>query len=274
MGIIIGIDVGGSTTKIVGFDGDKRLIAPMTVRATDPITSIYGAFGKFTAANCLPLTDIKKVAVTGAGSSYIAEPIYGLPCETVPEFASVGRGGLYLSCIEEAIVVSMGTGTAFIHAVRGGEIKPLGGTGVGGGTMMGLAKKLLDMDDVSNILKLAEQGDLDRVDLRVRDITPHKIMSGMPDDFTASNFGKLSDLATREDLALGILNMILETIGMLSVFAAQAAGLTDVVLTGNMSVIPSAGRVFGTLSALFGLNFIIPDKAEYSTAIGAALSVS
>lgn len=272
MGVIIGIDVGGSTTKIVGFNGEKKLIAPMTVRATDPITSIYGAFGKFTAANALPLTDIEKVAVTGVGSSYIAEPIYGLPCETVPEFASVGRGGLYLSRMDEAIVVSMGTGTAFIHAVRGGDIKHLGGTGVGGGTMMGLAKKLIDADEVDNIIKLAEGGSLDRIDLRVRDITPENIISGMPEDFTAANFGKLSDLATREDLALGILNMIFETIGMLSVFASQAHGLRDVVLTGNMSTIPSAIRVFDALSEMFEVKFTIPENAEYATAIGAALS--
>ena len=46
---VLGIDVGGSTTKIVGFreeDGKQVLIAPQRVRATDPLTSIYGAFGK------------------------------------------------------------------------------------------------------------------------------------------------------------------------------------------------------------------------------------
>ena len=45
--IIIGIDVGGSTPKIVGVDDSRNLIEPMFVRATDPITSLYGAFGKF-----------------------------------------------------------------------------------------------------------------------------------------------------------------------------------------------------------------------------------
>ena len=44
---VIGIDVGGTTTKIVGFrkgeDGSRELIAPQFVRATDPLTSIYGA---------------------------------------------------------------------------------------------------------------------------------------------------------------------------------------------------------------------------------------
>ena len=42
MQIIVGIDVGGSTTKIVGFDGD-RLLPPLLVRATDPVASVYGA---------------------------------------------------------------------------------------------------------------------------------------------------------------------------------------------------------------------------------------
>ena len=49
MGIIIGIDVGGSTTKIVGFDRNGNMITPMTVKANDPVASSYGAFGKFTA---------------------------------------------------------------------------------------------------------------------------------------------------------------------------------------------------------------------------------
>ena len=44
MGIVIGIDVGGSTTKIVGVE-DKKIKNPMFVKATDPVTSLFGAFG-------------------------------------------------------------------------------------------------------------------------------------------------------------------------------------------------------------------------------------
>ena len=29
MGVVVGIDIGGSTTKIVGFDNDKKLIQPL-----------------------------------------------------------------------------------------------------------------------------------------------------------------------------------------------------------------------------------------------------
>ena len=94
--VIVGIDVGGSTTKIGGFDitdGDRRLIEPLFVRATDPITSIYGAFGKFTDLNGLSLTDIEKVMITGVGSSYIQRPIYSLPCEVMPEFRCIELPG-------------------------------------------------------------------------------------------------------------------------------------------------------------------------------------
>ena len=138
----IGIDVGGSTTKIVGFrhlpDGRRELISPLYVRATDPVTSAYGAFGKFTALSHLELSDIRRVLVTGVGSSAIGNSLYNLPCSRVEEFVSIGRGGLFLSGLDEAIVVSMGTGTALVHAKSDGTATYLGGTGVGGGIMRDL----------------------------------------------------------------------------------------------------------------------------------------
>ncbi len=53
---VIGIDVGGSTTKIVGFTDEGTLIEPLFVKATDPVTSVYGALGKFTSENGLALS--------------------------------------------------------------------------------------------------------------------------------------------------------------------------------------------------------------------------
>ena len=96
MKVIIGIDVGGSTTKIVGFRG-STVLGETFVHATDPITSLYGAFGKFTVDHEIELNDIEKVIVTGAGSSFVKGPLYGLPCIHESEFSCVGRGGLYLS---------------------------------------------------------------------------------------------------------------------------------------------------------------------------------
>ncbi len=269
--VTIGIDIGGSTTKIVGFSSDSShtLIEPLSVRATDPVTSVYGAFGKFLTQNNLELCDIEKVSITGVGSKYITKPLYALPCENVPEFRCIGLGGLYLSKLDRAIVVSMGTGTAIVHATRGGAIEYLGGTGVGGGALVGLSEKLLGVGNVEHISALAEKGNLDNIDLRIKDITPGTY--DLPANMTAANFGKLSDLATKEDLALGLVNMIYETIGMMAVFNSRMHGTKDIVLTGNLTQLSEAPAIFDTLSKMFDVNFMIPAQAQYSTVIGAAL---
>ena len=273
--VVIGIDVGGSTTKIVGFGRDRSLIEPLFVKAADPITSVYGAFGKFTEQNNLALTDISRVMITGVGSTHLTKPIYGLPCEHVAEFESVGLGGLYLSGLDDAIIVSMGTGTAITHATIDREkntyqMEYLGGTGVGGGTLSGLAKQLLGVENIGSIVELAATGDVGKVDLQIRDITK-KDTFGLPLNMTASNFGKVDDLATKSDIAAGIINMVYETVGMLSIFCARNHGLRDIILTGNMTSLPQAEGIFSGLSQMFDVRFSIPKNAQFGTVIGAAL---
>jgi type II pantothenate kinase len=271
MGTIIGIDVGGSTTKIVGFNPKGELIAPIFVKANDPVTSVYGAFGKFTNSNGLSLGDIDSVMVTGVGSSSIPDDIYGLRCVRVAEFDSIGLGGLYLTGLDQAVIVSMGTGTAIVYAGKKKRIEYMGGTGIGGGTLTGLSKKLYGVRTISDIVDLAKSGKLENVDLRVSDLTSKNI-DGMSSEITASNFGKVSDLAGREDLALGLINMVFETVAMLSLFAARDKKLDNIILTGNLTTIPQAKEIFGEMSRLFGKNYIIPKYSNFATVIGAALS--
>lgn len=276
MRTVIGIDIGGSTTKIVGIRTEKdsvELIEPIFVRATDAVTSVYGAFGKFTMQNNLALDDIDRVLMTGVGSSFIDKPLYSLRCEKVSEFNSVGNGGLYLSGLDEAIVVSMGTGTAIMHAKRAGDrtvTKYLGGTGVGGGTLLGLSRRMIGVDNIEHLEQLCEEGDLGNVDLRIKDMSSDHTFQ-INDEITASNFGKLSDIASQNDVALGIANMVGETIAMLAVFAARSFNLKNVVLTGNLTAIKAVARVFAGLEEFFGVKFIIPKSSQFATVIGAAL---
>lgn len=274
MGIIIGIDVGGSTTKICGFTDDgKKLIKPLFVKATDPLASVYGAFGKFTQINDIPLENVSEVRVTGVGSSFITTDLFERKTKHVEEFNAIGLGGLHLSGLRRAIVVSMGTGTATVMADADKDsLVYLGGTGVGGGTLLGLSKKMLNMQDISLISELAETGSLDNVDLRISDITQKNIIPTLPVETTASNFGKLSDIASKGDIALGIINMIFETIGMIAVFASRSYGIGDIVLTGNLAAIKQAKPTFEGLGHMFSTNFLIPDIAEFGTVIGAALT--
>ncbi len=276
MRTVIGIDIGGSTTKIVGIRTEEdrvELIEPIFVRATDAVTSVYGAFGKFTMQNNLALDDIDRVLMTGVGSSFIDKPLYSLKCEKVSEFNSVGNGGLYLSGLDEAIVVSMGTGTAIMHAKRDGDrtvTKYLGGTGVGGGTLLGLSRRMIGVDNIEHLEQLCENGDLGNVDLRIKDMSSDHTFQ-INDEITASNFGKLSDIASQNDVALGIANMVGETIAMLAVFAARSFNLKNVVLTGNLTAIKAVARVFAGLEEFFGVKFIIPKSSQFATVIGAAL---
>ena len=272
MGVVIGIDVGGSTTKIVGFDENRNLIEPMFVRATDPLTSVYGAFGRFTVENGIGLSDIEQVLTTGVGSAHLTKPIYGLKCRNVSEFTCIGRGGLYVSGLSHAIIVSLGTGTALIPAQNGHEPEYLGGTGVGGGTLMGLAKKLLGLDTVDGLVDLASRGDLANVDLRIGDITREDAMPSMPTEMTAANFGKVSDNTSKEDMALALINMVFESVGMLGVFASRSFGVPEIVLTGNLTSIPQAEQIFSVLNTMLNVHFLIPPCAQYATVIGAALS--
>ena len=45
MSVILGIDIGGSTTKIVGLREDQSVLGMQRVKAEGPVTSLYGALG-------------------------------------------------------------------------------------------------------------------------------------------------------------------------------------------------------------------------------------
>ena len=275
MKTIIGIDVGGSTTKIVGFrsNGDSwELVEPQIVKANDPVTATYGAFGKFTDENNLKFSDIEKVYMTGVGSSYIRKNLYGLSCERVEEFNSIGKGGLYLSGFPEALVVSMGTGTAMVHAKADGTMNYLGGTGVGGGTLMGLSKLMLGADCIEHIVEYAEDGELGNIDLRIKDMTADDSLSALSRELTAANFGNVSDLANKGDIARGILNLVFETVGMISIFAARSVGVSDIVLTGNITQLALCYSKFMEFNEMgYGVKFHIPERSRFATVIGTAI---
>lgn len=268
MGIVIGIDIGGSTTKITGFQQDK-IVSPFLVRATDPISSLYGAFGKFLNLNQLQLDDISHIMITGVGSSFVKKRIFGIPTGRVDEFYAIGMGGLFLSGLNHAVIVSMGTGTAFVKA-DGSQVKHLGGTGVGGGTLLGLSNRMLNIRHFDDLVEMAKGGLLSNIDLLVGDISSN-IIVGLPPETTASNFGKISDLATKQDIALGIINLVFQTIGVLSIFAAKTDGTQDIVLTGNLTNVPQSVEIFDALEKLYNVRFHIPEHAEYATALGAAI---
>ena len=268
MGIIIGIDVGISTTKIVGIKNNK-VSAPIRITAADPITSLYGAFGKYLHDNDIELSDVEHVMLTGVGAAYIDQPIYGLPTSKSQEFIADGLGARFESKLDHTIVVSMGTGTSFVKC-DGDEMKHIGGIGVGGGTLAGLARIMLNTSDIAQVATLAKQGNIRNIDLTIGDISAQPL-PGLPMDTTASNFARAQSDASKEDIAAGIIKMVLQSIGSAAWLASLGSDIRDFVLIGNLSLLPQCKEVFPALEKLYDIRFHIPKYSQYCTAIGAAL---
>ena len=159
--------------------------------------------------------------------------------------------------------------TAFLAGAVTGV---LSGFGVGGGTLAGLCSRLCGASQYKQIVKLAGDGDVSRIDLTVGDLTRNSHPS-LPLDITAANFGSVADDATPADFAAGVVNMVLQSIGTTAVMACRACGCETVVLTGFMSSLPQARSCCDLFTRLHGVDFIIPDNATHATSIGAALSI-
>ena len=269
MAIIIGIDVGISTTKIVGIGSDGGVISPIRIKATDPVTSLYGAFGKYLYDNHIALDDVEHVMITGVGSAYINSPIYGLPTAKADEFVADGLGARFETGLDRMIVVSMGTGTSLVQC-QGDDIRHIGGLGIGGGTLMGLSRIMLQTDDIHQITSLASEGNHANIDVLIGEISPNPL-PGLPMDATAALFGNAKSDALREDIALGIITTVLQTIGSSTILASLGSGIKEYVLIGNLTLLPQCKEVFTGLDRLYGVHFIIPPHSEFCTAIGAAL---
>ena len=90
-------------------------------------------------------------------------------------------------------------------------------------------------------------------------------------DATASLFGNTASNASREDIALGLIYMTLQSIGSASILSALNSDVKDFVLIGNLTLLPLCQTVFPIMEKLYGVHFFIPKYAEFCTAIGAAL---
>jgi type II pantothenate kinase len=267
--LIIGIDIGSTTTKAVSIE-DGKITGNIKTKALDAVTSATGAFGKIVLENGIKIDAIKKIKITGAGASKIKNDIFGIPTGRINEIDAIGIGGMFLSGMNNIIITNIGTGTVIIEAGDRG-ISHFGGSGVGGGTILGLAKKLLPTAEFCDIIELAKTGKLSQVDLLLGDITDNGI-SFLNGDSTASNFGKMLDSASPGDVALAIINMVYQVIGVLSVFAAKARNTERVIITGNGSNNQIGQKVLVDISLMYGIEFIYPEYAEYTTAVGAGLS--
>ena len=150
---------------------------------------------------------------------------------------------------------------------RGDEFSHIGGIGIGGGTLQGLSRIMLNTSDIKQVSELAKQGNIKNINLLIGDISAQPL-PGLPMEATASLFAHAKNDASREDIACGIITMVLQSIGS----AAVLAGCRDMVLIGNLSLLPQSKEIFPALEKLYDVRFHIPKYSQFCTAIGAALA--
>ena len=266
MGYIIGVDLGTSGTKLAA-RGPQRLSFRRrpTVRGE---TLAARAVEQFLDWAEIPRNEVDRLVLTGVRTSFFTRPLLGLPTFTVPEFEAIGRGGM-IAGVERVLVVSMGTGTALVMAGPEG-CAHLGGSGIGGGTLSGLGLLLLGEGRPDRIGQMALRGRPEKVDLLMGDICKVDLPN-LQRDMTAANFGHVAPDAAPEDIALGLVTLVLQSAGLAASFTLRGKDVRDVALTGALTQLPQAREQFDFMEECFHLRFHLSDTAAYATAYGAAV---
>ncbi|SDH82511.1 pantothenate kinase [Alteribacillus persepolensis] len=267
----LGVDVGGTLSKIVyRLEGEWRYKKVPTTRLEDVDQWIQGRFhnpvihitggkaGLFTQKSVFPVKKINEFEATCEGVRHLLE-----------------ENGQYGEAGSRFMVTNVGTGTS-IHVVEGDSYERIGGSGMGGGTLLGLSYLLTGEDNYDTILTLGKQGNGASLNVTVRDIYSHENppISG---DLTASNFGNVSNMKeqsfSQEDYIAAVVRMIGETITTMSVQAAERLKTDTVVYIGStFSQHDTLRDIVQGYTELRGKKALFLDHGEYSGAIGAFLN--
>lgn len=261
--MILGIDLGYHSTKIVVFHEKKILMKD--IKNKESHLSIPGLID----AVLKQYPQIRTVAITGGNSSTIAVQ-HTLPVYHINEITAIGRGALFLVHERKGVVLSCGTGTCMVYQDNQESIH-LGGTGIGGGTLLGLGKLLLGTDIPEEIIALAKKGDTTSIDVTIQDIVGGPI-GMLPGNATAANFGKVKS-TKKEDIAHAIITLVAEGIVSVGVLGVKLKNEKRLYLCGRVVTIPMVYEKIEKIAELFSCSVVcVPDTA-YAPAVGAALII-
>jgi len=263
--MILGIDFGASTTDAVLMDGKKVV---KKASASKPFRS-SNALNRFLKSQGFGSFPVEKVALTGGKSFFFKGKVFGFEPKHVGEIKAIGLGASFVSKSKRCVAVSMGTGTCIVFFEKG-KPRHVIGTGVGGGTILGLSRLLAWEDGIPKLARLALEGNPKNVDLLVEEVVGKGIglVNGKA---TASNFAKAT--GSRKDVIASIQNMAAESVAVLAVMAGRECKCKKIVFLGKTPCFPLVKKRLGLTAKCFKARFSFPKNFQIATAIGAALAV-
>lgn len=178
--------------------------------------------------------------------------------------------------ISSFVLTNIGTGTS-IHYVHDKQYVRAGGTGVGGGTIMGLSKLLTNIDHFEDVIPLTKIGSRNSLDITVGDIYGG-ILSPLDNNLTASNFGKATITDSNyssSDILATVQGLVGEVVTALSLQFAEAKNIDHIIYIG--STLCNNVHLQNIISSYTEYQNKIPvflQDGGYSGAIGALLHSS
>lgn len=267
----IGIDAGGTLVKLAYFGENQK------IETTYFPSSQFDVLKEWITAHFTH----PQICMTGGRAKQLENYLGNENYQYVVEFDATVRGVLYQ--LEEnqintkqAIITNIGTGTS-IHYLSHGSHERLGGTGIGGGTLMGLSKKMTNTKDFQEIVEKSQKGSRRHIDVLVEDIYQQNQLP-LKGSLTASNFGALlneeEDINSDDDILAGIQGMIGEVISSLAIQAADTKKCQDIIYIGTtLENNEMLQQVIASYTNLKEKNALFLPQHGYSGAIGALLTI-
>ncbi|WP_158633955.1 type II pantothenate kinase [Radiobacillus deserti] len=266
----IGIDAGGTLVKVAYLDNNNIEFRTFRSQQLDEVI-------KWITTNF----ERVEVCLTGGKSEILAQKLQG-PTQTIVEFEATSKGVDYLANEQNLhfsngfILANVGTGTS-IHHMKDGKQERVIGSGVGGGTLLGLSYLVSGETEYEKIINLSLQGNRGNIDLKVEDIFEGAVppISG---DLTASNFGKLSKMMaekpSKTDALASVIGLIGETVVTICIQVADTYQTSDILYIGSTLRSNSIlAGIMNNYTKLRGKQPFFLENGEFSGAIGALLSI-
>lgn len=270
---VVGIDTGGTLTKLAYIDEQNELKLELFPSNDMELVKNW--------LKCHP--QVEEIGLTGGRTEQLLDVLKTMKSiEYIVEFEATLKGVHYLlekdgHYIDSCIITNIGTGTS-IHHMKNNEHVRVNGTGIGGGTLIGLSALMTGISDFNEITTLAAQGNRSEIDLLVKDIyqgmdTP---ISG---DLTASNFGKVGITAhvqhQKEDMLATIQGLVGEVITTLSIQIAEEKKAQNIVYIGSTLMNNEHLKsVIANYTILKKRTPIFLKDCGFSGAVGALLNIS
>ena len=167
------------------------------------------------------------------------------------------------------ISVNIGSGVSIlkVNSPFKKDIQRVAGTIMGGGTLIGLSKLLIGIDNYNEILNLAQKGDYHKLDLSYEEIYGKNYIknnNNYKNEIPVSSFGKIYDLMTvkknsfeKEDIAVSLLYMICLHITQIANLCAKKYKIDTIYFFGNFTRSSFAISLLNKASLIWNKNLNI-----------------